>query len=101
SPSNGVANDYHDQRWTIVWQRQYAPADSDIYGAQIDWDGTLVTPSFGIDTSAANDLLPAVATQLDLAGMSRYAVAWQRRYTNDSDIIVEIRDGASYVTSVN
>jgi hypothetical protein len=101
SPSNGVAVDFNDQRWTIVWQRQYGPGDSDIYGAQIGWDGAIITPSFGIDTSLENDFLPSASTQLDLAGTSRYAVAWQRRYTNDSDIVVFVMDGANRVTSTN
>jgi hypothetical protein len=68
------------QVWTVVWQRQTGPGDSDVYGAQLGWDGWLTTPSFAIEASAENALNPRVAPILDmgLGGERRYLVAWQK-----------------------
>jgi len=68
------------QRWTVVWTRQ--GADANTYGCQMNWNGIITEPSFPITTAAGSDLYPTVSTILDGgvgdsgSGPRPYLVAW-------------------------
>jgi hypothetical protein len=64
SKSNGIAP-YATQRWNVTFNRIYTATDRDVRGAQIDWDGTLVTPSFSVDFSGEDHLYPVPSSPLD------------------------------------
>ncbi len=76
---------YATQRWNIVWTRGF-PA-GDILGAQIDWDGTVVTPAFVVDSSAALDALPAASSLLDGDVGPRPWMATYVRQNGDLDVM--------------
>lgn len=85
------------QAWTVVWQRHAGPGDEDIHGAQLAWDGWVMTPPFEIDISSENSLNPRVSPILDRGlGERWYLVAWQR-VVNVSHwaISLSVRGGAS------
>ena len=64
SKSNGIAP-YATQRWNVTFNRVYTATDRDVRGAQITWDGALVTPSFSIDFSGQDHLYPVPSSPLD------------------------------------
>ncbi len=89
------------QAWTVVWERQAAPGNSDVYGAQIARDGWVQTPTFPIEASAENALNPRVSPILDMSfsGTRHYLVAWQK-VVNVSDWaihLVEMGGSSQYI----
>ena len=78
---------YATQRWNVVWTR--GPTSGDIYGAQIDWDGTIATYPFAIDTTSAHDLVPSASSLLDGASGPR---PWMVTFTRThADLDIEAR----------
>lgn len=64
SKTDGGAPDT-SQAWTIAWTRSTGLFAMDIYGAQVSWNGMVVTPTFPIDTSSAITSSPSVSSPLD------------------------------------
>ena len=64
-------------RYIVVWQQVYTPADNDIYGIELNVNGQPVTTgSFPISVSGDNETRPTVAAR---PGTARdYFAAWQR-----------------------
>jgi len=88
------------QEWNIVWMRQ--TSTSDVWGAQIHWDGAVTTPAFPIDQSAGVDTSPCASSLLDGASGARpWMVAWERPIGGDSDILAHVMVGSTSVASVN
>ncbi len=101
SNSDGRAP-FATQEWNVVWQRQFAPGDEDVYGAQIHWNGVITTPSFPIDTSASDDTHPTVTTLLDEpAGTRDWLVAWERDFGTDHDIVARALNANAQVAFAN
>lgn len=100
SKSDGDAP-YVTQRWNVVWTREFATGDADVRGAQIAWDGTLVSPSFPIDSSVNDDLAPVASSLHDGAsGEREWVVAFQRSVGGDFDILGYALEGSSIVTGL-
>jgi len=79
--SNCNGPDLGQRAWSIVWSEEYTQDDHDIWGAQVSWDGQVVTPAFPIDTSPADERHPSVSSplhQLTPAGAHPYMVTYQR-----------------------
>jgi hypothetical protein len=75
------------QCWTIVWNRQFAPNDHDIRGAQVTSGGGIKHPSFSIDFTNSDDVLPSASSVIDGPGLDRnYLVVYQRFIGPDNDI---------------
>jgi hypothetical protein len=75
------------QCWTIVWNRQFAPNDHDIRGAQVSSGGGIKHPSFSIDFTSFDDVLPSASSVIDGPGLDRnYLVVYQRFIGPDNDI---------------
>jgi len=90
---------YATQRWNVVWER--ANATVDVYGAQIGWDGQIVTPAFAIDTTSANDANPSASSVLDGAvGQRPWMVTFARDH-GDWDVEARVLTGSSIQGSVN
>ena len=64
SKTDGGAPD-STQAWTIAWTRSTGLFAMDLYGAQVRWSGTVVTPTFPIDTTSAITYSPSVSSPLD------------------------------------
>jgi hypothetical protein len=77
------------QDWTIVWEREYAANDGDIYGRQIFWDGTPTQPTFDNQNPSNDDRRPDVSPIADGGDYERpYVVAWTRQMSaTDRDIL--------------
>jgi hypothetical protein len=86
SNSNGILP-FDTQRWTVVWRR-IVSGQGDIYGAQLDWQGAIVQPTFGIETSNLSSSRPSVSTLRDAgSGERAYMVTFDhRRANNDVDV---------------
>jgi hypothetical protein len=86
SKSNGVAPGI-TQEWNVSWQRQFTPADWDIRGAQVHWDGTITHASFSVDFSGFNDFAPKPSSPLDPTNGARtYMIVYQRQNGSSWDI---------------
>jgi hypothetical protein len=61
--------------YLVVWVRFYAVTGYDIYGARVNWDGSVVDPPahFLISGTNKDEYDPAVATN----GVDRYVVVWE------------------------
>ncbi len=98
SKTNGHAP-YTTQRWNVAWTR--GSAAYDVYGAQIDWDGSVATPAFAIDTTAAQDLVPAPSSLLDGAtGQRPWMVTFSRDH-GDLDIEARVLVGGALQGGIN
>lgn len=87
SKSNGQ-RPFASQQWNVVWQRLVSPGDGDIHGAQIHWNGTLTTPTFTVESSAASDYAPQVSSLLNGgSGPRPYLVVYSRDGTGGNSKI--------------
>ncbi len=87
SKSAGVLP-FASQRWNIVWQRQFTPTDWDIQAAQYRSDGSVIRPSFPLNTDQEDDRWPQASSVLDEVdpGISRQWLAvWERRWSDGVD----------------
>ncbi|MEZ5966278.1 MAG: hypothetical protein R3F56_20750 [Planctomycetota bacterium] len=85
------------QVWPVTWVRQ-VNGQRDIYGARVRWNGNLDTPTFPIDTAAADDDTEPCPTSLsnDLAGGRYWLVAFTTAARGDQDIYLRVfRDGTT------
>lgn len=63
---------YSTQEWNLVWQRlDSSQNESDVYGAQIHWDGTITTPTFPISNYLNDEAAPVASSPLDRASGPR------------------------------
>jgi hypothetical protein len=104
SKSDGHAP-FNTQRWTIVWSRYDASTNSNYpWGAQYLWDGSLVHPTFLID-SAAQLYSPAVPSSLldGAAGERDFLVAYSAYYpgSGSNDVFAEIFNGTTFVSAAD
>jgi hypothetical protein len=77
SKHDGLAP-FGSQTWNIAWSRLFSTSDWDIRGAQILWDGTVVTPSFSVDFSALDHRSPEVSAPVEPTADGRpYAVVYE------------------------
>ena len=66
--------------WFIAWQSTYpfSPFDQELYGAYVNWPGTLSVPQFPIATSVDEESAPATTGPLDVGGSELRAIAFER-----------------------
>ncbi len=84
SKSDGMGS-YLTQKWALVWERPYSPSDVDIYGMEIDWNGSVVKPTFAINTSSSSDTSPFVSSPTDeRLGSRHYVATFLREITTPS-----------------
>ena len=101
SKANGVSP-FDTQRWNVVFSRVFSPVDTDVYGAQVDWDGDVVTASFPIDLAGADDLFPQASSPLDAPhGERDWAVTYERVVGAEKDIMLASLRGATNGTTEN
>lgn len=89
-----------DQIWVVCWQRLIGGTQHDIYGARVQWNGTLLTAPFAIDTAATdNDRRPSPTSLTgDIGGSKYWLVAYDTDNTGNLDIYMRaFRDGATPV----
>ncbi len=99
SKSNGIAG---DALWNVAWERLFTSTDWDIRGAQLRYNGAIVSPSFSVDFSGANDLRPDASSPLDpTVGLLTYMIAYQRFDGTDWDIYASVLRGNLRVTYGN
>ena len=87
------------QFWPVTWQR-WDGRQYDIYGARVQWDGTLATAPFAIETSVLdNDTEPVPSSLTDTINGARYfLVAYTTNQTGNLDVYLRaFRDGATPV----
>lgn len=91
---------YSTQEWNVVWMR--GNGVSDVWGAQIHWDGNITTPAFPIDQTTYADTFPSASTLLDgAAGPRPWMVTYRRQYTNEGDVYAKALIGSSIQTELN
>jgi hypothetical protein len=89
------------QEWNLTWMRSNG-ANTDVFGAQIHWDGTVTTPAFAIDTSSYNDTFPSASSLLDgNSGPRPWCVTYSRHYSTDDDVMAVPIVGSSVGTLIN
>jgi hypothetical protein len=104
SKSDGHAP-FATQRWTIVWSRYDGSTNSyHPWGAQYLWDGSLVHPTYLID-SGAKLVGPAVPSSLldGAAGERDFLVAYSAYYpgSGSNDVFAEIFNGTAFVSAAD
>jgi hypothetical protein len=88
------------QVWPVVWDRLINGAQHDIWGARVQWSGTLATPPFLIDGASVDDDNSAAVTSLtsDLGGARYFLVAFTTNNRGNPDIYLRaFVDGANPV----
>ncbi len=86
---------FPSQAWNVTWMRSQPSGNIDILGAQVRWDGLIVTPTFGL-TSGFVAVYPTVSSPLDATayGASRpYAIAWHTGAATDHDTFLAVLQG--------
>jgi hypothetical protein len=100
-PSISKSND--GSIWNVVWQRSGNGTFLDIRGARIDWFGTMIAPSFSIDSTTADTGGPAASTCL--SGTNRWLVAYSHKpdptVLDDTDIVLKLLDETIVLDEMN
>lgn len=94
-----ISKSNHADTWNIVWQRDVAGQARHIFGARIQWAGGTVAGTYQISTGGENDSRPSVSSCL--TGTARYLVAFDRDYTSDRDIILQLYNGTTLLQTMN
>ncbi len=79
-PDVAYAPDPHS--YLVVWQYEYSPSDHDIYARRVAFDGSQPEFEFGVATSGADQLYPALASN----GFLETLVVWQDLSNGNWDI---------------
>lgn len=91
---------YSTQEWNVVWMR--GNGVSDVWGAQIHWDGAITTPAFPIDQTVYADTFPSASSLLDgTSGPRPWLVTYRRQFTNEGDVYAKALVGSSILTELN
>jgi hypothetical protein len=100
SKSNGGGS-ATTQRWNVVFSRVWSATDTDVRGAQVAWDGLLVTPSFSVDYSGEDHDYPQPSSPLDSPhGERDWACVYRAITGASSDIrISALRKDIRYVAT--
>jgi len=86
-------------RWNLVWQRGYTLTGADIHGAQVEWDGSVITtPSFAIAATPADEFLPTVSSPLS---NGTYVVAWSRDFGPHRDVLAALVSGGTVLSNAS
>jgi hypothetical protein len=96
---------FNTQRWTIVWGRYDGSTNSNHpWGAQYLWDGSLVHPTYLID-SGAEIVGPATPSSLldGATGERDFLVAYSAYYpgSGSRDVFAEIFNGTTFVSAAD
>jgi hypothetical protein len=104
SKSNGI-EPFNTQNWNIVWSRYMASGNhSDIFAAQVLWDGGLTSAPTAVDTTGANDAFPSASSPLDPTGGSNprtWMIVTQRQFTPDNDLYGWLMSNANVMSIQN
>ncbi len=84
-------------RWYVAWERELSSTDSDIRAAILDHDGFVVIPSFNTQASPSADRRPSVSSGTTIAGLPHWAIAFERDFGTDHDIVVSFLNGVAFV----
>ncbi|MGH7150211.1 MAG: hypothetical protein ACREIU_05920, partial [Planctomycetota bacterium] len=68
--------------WGLVWEREFSPADHDVYMAVVQFGGALLVASTPVDLSFQNDTLPNVGGD----GL-RFLVVYEEDFGTDHDVM--------------
>jgi len=97
SESNGY--DVGEARWNIVWHANVPGNGGDIMGAQVRWNGSVVTPRFAVSPIAADEAFASVSSP---ALNGRYVVAWESNSSGLSyDIHAALIAGSTILDTIN
>jgi hypothetical protein len=89
------------QEWNVVWMRGNG-VGTDVWGAQIHWDGNITTPAFPIDQTTYSDTFPSASTELDGAvGARPWMVTFRRQYATEGDVYAKVLIGSSTQNELN
>jgi hypothetical protein len=101
SKHDGLAP-FPSQAWNIVWGRMYSPTDWDIRGAQVRWDGLVITPTFSLDANVYDHRLPEVSASLTPTADGRpYAAVYELYTQNRVEIVANVVSGNLVSSRVN
>jgi hypothetical protein len=101
SKHNGL-EPFDTQAWNIVWNRRHTAADWDIRGAQVRWDGTILTPSFPVDESSDDHGQPVVSASLTPTANGRvYLVAYEEYGASRVDIRARAMSSTTTLAGTN
>jgi hypothetical protein len=91
--------------WTVVWERRVTTNSHAIYGAQLDYDGYVLHPTFEIDPGhpdydSSNPTVSTILDQQFAPGERPYLVTFERNY-GDKDIIAVAMRGTTKLSTRN
>jgi hypothetical protein len=81
----------------VVWHREVSPGDSDVYAAEVLWDGTVNIGSTAIVT-AGNTPAPA-CSPIDNSG--QWLLVYEYDFVSDHDIIGALMSGVTVNSTLN
>lgn len=96
-PSVSKSND--SDAWNIAWQRASPAGGNDIFGARVDWDGTVSSATFPIAVNGFDDTSPSVSSSM--TNSARYVVTFEEDFGSDHDIMAVALDVGQVVKSIN
>jgi len=101
SKHDGLAP-FPSQAWNIVWGRMFSPSDWDIRGAQVRWDGLVLTPSFSLDFSGVDHRTPEVSASLTPTADGRpYTTVYEVYAGNRLEINARVMSGSNVLAEQN
>lgn len=85
--------------WNLAWQRDQSGQPTRVRGARIQWNGSVLAPSFQVSNVAQSERRPSASSSI--AGTSAYVVACERDFGTDNDIQVYALTNATVALSYN
>ena len=83
--------------WTVVWEREVA-GNGDIFGSQLNFQGTILVPTYNVDVSAIDARRPAVSS---LTTFGNYMVVFEGNPLCAADIEARVLNGAAVLETAN
>ena len=90
-----------DGRHHVAWERKIDTTNSDLYAAELAWNGFVTIPSTPVITGIAETEHPAVASILDLGGNWLLAYEHSVAASTDHDIRTSLMNGVTVLETVN
>ncbi|MFT7484834.1 MAG: hypothetical protein ACI9F9_000679, partial [Candidatus Paceibacteria bacterium] len=100
SKSNGAGVSFF-RAWNVVWQKDDPVTDSDIHGAQIAYNGNILTPSFTVDGTPTPHFQPSVSAPLTsaLGGAPDFLVVYSAIVNGHTDLNARMFKRDRYLAS--
>ncbi|MCP3920221.1 MAG: hypothetical protein GY711_32240 [bacterium] len=87
--------------YAVVWERAVTPTNHNIWGAEIEWSGAILTAPWEIADAPDDETVPDVSSHIDYSGQRIFCVAYAAQMPGDNDIVLRPFRGSTALDYMN